>query len=68
MSGEGTKRMHEIIEQLLQLGWRVKRGGSHWRCYPPDRDQPPMTLSVSPSGSAIRNAISDLRRRGAVLR
>jgi hypothetical protein len=53
------------IGQARKAGWRVESGGKHWRPYPPEKDQPPLTLPMSPGeGRALRNGRADLRRAG----
>lgn len=59
---QGT--LEKWIRQAERAGWRTVKGRKHWRLYPSDRSQPPMTVAVSPGASTLRNVRADFARRG----
>jgi predicted RNA binding protein YcfA (HicA-like mRNA interferase family) len=59
--------IRDIIAKLEAQGWTVVRG-KHYKCYPPDKNLGMVVVSCTPSDPrAIKNAISYLRRHGAIL-
>lgn len=62
------KQIRELINTLEAQGWRIERGGKHYKAYPPDRTKPMVTIPTTPGGGRWKqNLISQLRRSGADL-
>lgn len=59
------KEIKEIIREATQQGWRVERGGKHYRAYPPSMESPPQTIPITPSDyRGYKNLLAQLRRGG----
>lgn len=58
--------LNKVIEAAKRQGWRVDRTKKqHWRFLSPDRNQPPIIFSGTPSDHrAIKNLVARLRRAG----
>jgi len=56
----------KVLEKARDQGWRVDRTKKgHWRFLSPDRTQPPIYFSGTPSDHrSIRNLVAQLRRAG----
>lgn len=62
-----VKEINEIVDSLIEQGWRVERG-KHLCAYPPDPAYRMVYFASTPSDNrAIKNIKSDLRRSGAKL-
>lgn len=63
--GSTKRQIEQWVAQAEAAGWRVKREGQHFRLYPADPTQPPMTCARTPSDHhALANIKGDFRRRG----
>lgn len=60
--------IQNIVRLLVAQGWRVRPtdGPDHYIAYPPDPSQRPYCFSGSGDPRALRNTITQLRRRGFV--
>jgi hypothetical protein len=61
------REIKDIVRQLIEQGWRVRpspKGPDHYVAYPPDPAQKPYCFSGSGDWRAVRNTITQLKRRG----
>jgi hypothetical protein len=56
----------QLVDDLRARGWHVRKSaGGHYRAAPPDKDQPLVFFSSTPSDRAWRRqAVAQLRRSG----
>ena len=58
-------KIKTILKALQQQGWVVKFGGSHYKCYPPDKTKAMVVIASTPSDHrAWKNILGFLRRSG----
>lgn len=63
--GKHTKAMGSIVALAEANGWRVERRRKATLMYPADKALSPVVVHATPSdGRAIRNLLSELRKRG----
>jgi len=57
--------LKKLIKRLQTQGWRVERRTKHYLAFPPDVDQSPERLALTPSSSSTwRNQLARLKRKG----
>lgn len=58
----------DLLKALQALGWRIAPAGSgHWKAYAPGGSGIVTVSATASDGRAIKNAVADARRAGAVL-
>lgn len=63
-----SPEINDLIDTVVEQGWRVEKGRKHVKVYPPDKSRPIVTIPSTPSDRrAVANVRSQLRRSGAVL-
>src|SRR5580692_2660690 len=61
------KEIEELADEAERQGFRVDRSGHHWKCFPPDRGRPMVTLSLTGyEGRSWQNSVAEMRRAGLV--
>ena len=64
MADDARKKSNELVDKLLQQGWRL-RAGKHRILYSPDKNVPPISIASTPSDfRGYRNKLAELRRYG----
>lgn len=66
MTSENDSTFRKLIAAAKRAGWRVKRTGTeHWALWPPNKEDPPVYVSGTPSGTRWLRAVrGKLRRLG----
>jgi len=66
-SSAQRKDFDELMTELRRQGWKlVQTGNGHWKATPPDPTKTLVHFAISGEPRAIKNTISDLRKRGFI--
>lgn len=65
MASSVGKELREILDALVDQGWRVEDVGRRYKAFPPDKSLPMVTIAKTPSGGRWKaNLLAQLRRSG----